>query len=131
MRRSRPGEMPGGLLPTGAAVLYIRLHVSELGVQTGAWSKPAAAHGADERARALERQCGDVAAEGAPDPILVEILLDVRQIKRGNRRALGADVVAHGADRLWTREVAHDGHQQVLRLERLHELVVFVVRQEA
>src|SRR5437764_11403852 len=98
MSRSRPGEMPGGLLSTGPAILDVCLHAPELRVQPAAGTGAAAAHRTDERAPRLERQRGDVAAEVAPDSILIEILLDVGQVERGHRRAFHADVVADGAN---------------------------------
>src|SRR6185436_2979157 len=109
MNSSRPGEMPGALLSTGPAVLDVRLHVAELGVQSAARAGPAAAHRTDERARRLERQRRDVAAEVAPDAVLIEVLLDVRQVERRDRRALRLDVLAHRANRLRAGEVADDG----------------------
>src|SRR5512138_1410486 len=115
MSRSRPGEMPGGLLSTGSAVLDVSLHVAELGVQSRARAAATAANRPDERARHLERQRRDVAAEVAPDLILIEVLLDVRQIERGDRRALHAHVVAYRSNGFRPREVADDGHEQVLR----------------
>src|SRR6266550_8255828 len=98
--------MPGGLLSTGPAVLDVRLHVAQFGVQTAAGPGAPAAHRSDERARRLERQRRDVAAEVAPDPILVEILLDVGQIERGDGRALCANVIADGANRFRPGKVA-------------------------
>src|SRR5215831_14148964 len=98
MSRSRPGEMPGGLLSTGSAVLDVGLHVPELGIQSRARTTAAAANRPDERARRLERQRRDVAAEVAPDPILIEVLLDVGQVKRRHRRAFRAHVVADGTN---------------------------------
>src|SRR5207249_11210834 len=98
MTRSRPGEMPGGLLSTGPAVLDVRLHVAELGVQAAAGTGAAATHRTDERAGRLERQRRDVAAEVAPDPILIEVLLDVRQVEGRHGRAFRPDVVADRAN---------------------------------
>src|SRR5512142_2725739 len=100
MSSSRPGEMPGGLLSTGSAVLDVGLHVPEFRVQPGTRSAAAAANRADERARRLERQCRDVAAEVAPDPVLIQVLLDVGQVERRYRRALRPHVIADGANRL-------------------------------
>src|SRR6185436_5126230 len=98
MNSSRPGEMPGGLLSTGPAVLDVRLHVAELRVQSAAGTGAAAAHRADEGARRLERQRRDVAAEVAPDPVLIEILLDVRQVERRHDPALRLDVLGDRAN---------------------------------
>src|ERR1051325_11411470 len=103
MTSSRPGEMPGDrgrLLSTRPAVIDIRLHVAELGVQPAAGARAASPHRPDERARRFERQRGDVAAEVAPDAVLIEVLLDVRQVERGHRSALAFDVLAHRTNRL-------------------------------
>src|SRR6267154_6901780 len=131
MSRSRPGEMPGGLLSTGAAVLDVGLHVPEFGSQAACRTGAAAAHRSDERARREKRERRDVTAEVAPDPILVEILLYIRQVERRHRRALRPDVLADGANRLRAREVADDRHEEVLAFERLHELEILVVGEEA
>src|ERR1043165_9599445 len=126
MSRSRPGEMPGVLLSTGSAVLNVGLYVAELGVQSPARSAAPAADRTNERARSLERQRRDVAAEVAPDPILIQILLDVRQVKRRHGRALRPDVIADRANRLRTGEVADNRHEQVFRLDGLPELEILV-----
>src|SRR6185312_10711825 len=130
MSSRRPGEMPGGLLSTGSAVLDVSHHVAEFGIQSAARTRSAAAHRTDERARRLERQRRDVAAEVAPDPILIEILLDVRQVERRHGRALRLEVLADRANRLRTREVADDRDEEVFRLEPLHELEVLVAREK-
>src|SRR5690348_5345327 len=77
------------LLSTRSAVLDVRLHIAKLGVQPRTGSTSAAAHGSNERARRIERQRRNVAAEVSPNPILVEILLDVRQIEGRHRPAFG------------------------------------------
>src|SRR5215470_10937095 len=124
--------MPAGLLSTSSAVLDVRAHVAQFGVESHARSiSTGAPHRSNERARRLERQRGDVAAEIAPNAILVEVLLDIREIERRHRPALRANPVAYGTNSLGPGEVANDGHQQVLRLEAPEEGIVVFVGEEA
>src|SRR5215467_6991282 len=124
--------MPAGLLSTSSAVLDVCAHVAQFGVEPHARSVTTGApHRSNERARRLERQRGDIAAEIAPNAILVEVLFYVREIECRHRPALCPDPVAYGTNSLGSGEVADDGHQQVLRFERPEEGVVVFVGEEA
>ena len=89
--------------------------------EPAAGTAAAAAGRPNERALLIERHGRDVRAEVAPDPVLVEVLLHVRQVHRGHRRAVIAHVLAHGPQGLRPREIADDGHEHVALLEVLQE----------
>src|SRR4051794_38143864 len=91
----------------------------------------AAAHGADEHARAVDRKGTRVAAELLPQTILPQVLLDIGNVERGDRLAGAPEVARDGAERLRAAEIADDGHQEIARLERLHHGEVGVAAQEA
>ena len=74
---------------------------------------------------------GDVGAEVAPDAVLRQVLLDVRQVERRHGRAVILQVLADGAQRLRPGEIADERHEQVLLLEILQELEVLFVGQIA
>ena len=69
----------------------------------------------------VDRQRRDVPRELVEQPVLEEVLLDVRHVEGRDRRAALADVAADGAQRLRAGEVADDRHDQVALLQRLDE----------
>ena len=79
----------------------------------------------------VERQRGDVTREVVEEVVLEEILLDVRDVERGDRRAPLADVAADGAQRLRAGEVADDRDDEVALLQALQELEVVLGREIA
>ena len=62
-------------------------------------------------------QRGDVPGEVVEEPILEEILLDVRHVEGRDDGAVLAHVAADGAKRLRAGEVADDRHDQVPLLD--------------
>src|SRR6266849_9807545 len=104
--RSRPGRGPVALLPIRTAVLHLALHAAELRVEAHARTKTSSTHRSNECAGRVERQRGDVAAEVGPDSILIQILLDVRQVEGRHDRAPRFDVLADRPNRLWAGKVA-------------------------
>src|ERR1019366_1069551 len=102
-----------------AARFHLAGHASQFRAEPETWAVASAADGADERARLVERQRRDVRAEIAPQALLVQILLDVGEIERRDGGAFVFQVLPHRADRFRAREIADDGHEEILRLEIL------------
>src|SRR4029079_1395635 len=98
----RPAEHAGPEEETRGARHPARLrfadHVAQLGVETDAGDKVAAAHRANERTRFVHRQAREGRAELAPDPVATQILFNVGDVKRRNERAVIADVGADAAE---------------------------------
>ena len=117
--------------PLFFAALHRRRHLSELGAQAIGISGPVAPapRRADEPARFVERQRGDVVAEVAPQAVLHQILLDIRQVKRRHDTAFFLQVLSDRADCLGPREVADDRHEQILRLQIFQERELLFARQ--
>src|SRR5437667_11970141 len=114
------------------AVLHFLGYWPEAGHKPGSSKAEAAAgRGADEGARAVERQCRDVLAERRPLAILIQVLFDVRKIKRADSRAVGAQVSADGANRFWTAEVSDNRDHEIVRLQLLEEGKAIFRRQVA
>ena len=87
-----------------------------------------------DRMNRLESSSGIVAtlAQNWPQiPSWPQILLDVRQVERGDDRAAVADVGPDRAQCLRPAEVADDRHEQVLRLQFLQEREVLLAGEEA
>src|SRR6185312_3251455 len=70
---------------------------------------------ANERARRIERQRLDVLIIARPGAVaLKEILLDIRRVDGGDDGVMVFQILADGADRLGSAEVADDGDEQIL-----------------
>src|ERR1700682_1083664 len=102
---------------TRATALHLGGHISQLRVESKLAAEPLAGHRANERARLVERQRRNVAAEIAPDAALVQMLLDVRRIKHGHSAAVFFQVSTHRPKRLRSGEVSDERDDEVIHLE--------------
>src|SRR5262249_6897283 len=84
---------------------------------------------ADEYAVGVYRQRGRTGAEVSPNPVFAQILLHVRNIKRGDCCASLLQIAAHSAKRFRAPEVAHHRHNQIPLLEILDESENFFARE--
>src|SRR6185436_6376159 len=82
---------------------------------------PAARRGADEGARAVERQRRHVPAERRPLSVRIEVLLDVGEIEGRDGRIVSLEIRADRANRLRPGEVADDGDDEIPGLEILQK----------
>src|SRR5206468_8749043 len=80
-----------------------------------------AAAAIDVRAGGVERQRRDVGAEIRPNPILAQVLFDVREIEHDHRSPAFFHVLTDGANGLRAAKVSDDGNQQIARLEGLEK----------
>src|SRR5437867_9157075 len=104
-------------------IFYFGSHASQIRIESKPklLPVPPAAHAANERARVIERQRGNVGAEITPDTVLPEILFHIRQVKRRHGRPPFLQVSADRSNRLGTREIAHHRHEQVPGLQVFQE----------
>src|ERR1700686_1859032 len=90
------------------AMAHFRSHVSKIGIQARTETVLAAANGAYECARFIERQRCDAPAEVIPNSVLLQELFNVRKIERGDLSSIFFDIFRYGADGLRAGEITHD-----------------------
>src|SRR5438128_1977560 len=121
--REPPCETPYTLLLLffRSAMTRFGRHAPEIRIQSGAETEPAAPNRTNECTGFVQRQRRDIAAEIVPDAILLQVLLDVRKIKRGDLAVVVPDISSDRTYGFRAREITYDGHEHIFCFERFQD----------
>src|SRR5262249_40787847 len=112
-----------------SAGFYLGRHISKIRIQTGSETEASAANRSNERARFIQRQSCDVAAEVVPDAVLLKVLLYIGEIEGRDHAVFRFDICSDTTNRFGTGKVTDDGHYQILRVEGFQDTKIFFARQ--
>src|SRR5262245_52755314 len=108
-----------------------RVETATTAASTAEAAAVAAAARENERARVVERQRRDVADKRVLRAGSIQILLNVREVERGDDRVVRLQVRADRAYGFRSTEVADDGDEEIARFEIFHHAPVLFRREKS